>query len=112
MSIGRPELAGLIAKITSAIPEVREEGTENVCDWSRSFDPLEARVVVRVLSVMACHEENSVTREAQLNAIGEILDPRSMTRDDVAPVFEIPVASLGPSEICHLEGIEEALVRR
>ncbi|MFD5636192.1 hypothetical protein ACFWJM_18965 [Streptomyces sp. NPDC127077] len=109
MSIGRSELAGLIGKIISALPEEREEGAENVCDWSQSFDLLEARIVVRILSVVAHSEKNATVREAQLNAVAEIFSPRSMSRDDVAPVLEIPLPNLDPSEISYIQGIGDSL---
>jgi hypothetical protein len=106
MSIGRSLLAGLIGKIISALPEEREEAAENVCDWSQSFDVLEARVVVRVLAVMAASEGVATVREAQLNSVAEILNSRSMSYDDVAPVFEIPAESLDPSEVSYIEELK------
>ncbi|MEU3955078.1 hypothetical protein AB0F45_22615 [Streptomyces achromogenes] len=108
MSIGRSRLAGLLEKIVSELPEEREEGAENVCDWSQSFDVLEARVVVRVLAVMAPSEDNPAAREAQLNAVAEIFNSRSMSRDDVAPLLEIPPADLDPSETSYVEEIRDS----
>ncbi|MFD7597000.1 hypothetical protein ACFV6D_28715 [Kitasatospora sp. NPDC059812] len=105
MSIGRSLLAGLIEKIISALPEEREEAAESVCDWSQSLDTLEARIAVRVLAIMAASEEVAAAREAQLNAVAEIFNSRSMSYDDVAPVFEIPAESLDPSEVSYIEDL-------
>ena len=109
MSVGRPNLAELLTKLVASSAEIREEGAENVCDWSESFDDFEAKVAVRVLSAVAAAESDAKAREAQINAIVEIFDASSMDIGDIAPVFSIGGDDLGPSERIYLVELREKL---
>ncbi|TCO55974.1 hypothetical protein [Actinocrispum wychmicini] len=108
MSIGRERLGELLALIVSEKPADRVEGADTVRDWAGSFSAFEARVVVRVLAVAATVEERD-GREAQLLAILTVFDPRTMTRDDIAPVLDIDPDRLDRGEREYVNDLLESL---
>jgi hypothetical protein len=58
---------------------------------------------------MATAEQPEPVREAQLNAIDELLRPPLMTKADVAPLFEIPAGTLAKVDVDHLGSLLESL---
>ena len=109
MPLSAEDLGRLLAQTVADSAETREEAAETAVDWEPSMTDLQRRLVVRVLSLMATAEPPGCVRESQLNAIGELFRPPCMTKADLAPLFEIPAATLDEGDVEHLDGLVEAL---
>lgn len=96
-------------QLVAESPAAREEAAEVVGDWETSFSDVDKRLLVRVLSLLATAEESDRVREAQLDAMIGIFLPPYATSADVAPVFEIPAATLTFQDREYVDGFREIL---
>ncbi len=108
MSVSQERLDWLLAEIVAEVARSREESAEAVGDSETLLTDLEKRLLLGLGSMMAASEGSGRVREAQLNALTDILSPY-MNSADVAPVFEIPATSLTQQEAEHVEAIRSTL---
>ncbi|MDI2128497.1 hypothetical protein [Yinghuangia seranimata] len=107
MSVGDKQLCRLVRRLLDERPRGREEAAEVVCDWLRAFNEREVGLVVALLASIAAVEDDPDAREAQLHAMTELSIRPGFDRAQVAPVYGIDRAVLGPGELEYIDGFEE-----
>jgi hypothetical protein len=109
MSSSTKDFGWLLTQLVADSGEARGEGAATAVDWASAMTDFQKRLVIRVLSLMATAEGPGPVRETQLNAISNLFLPPFMTKADVAPLFEIPAATLTVGDVDYLDGFLEAL---
>ncbi|MER7004412.1 hypothetical protein ABT297_15385 [Dactylosporangium sp. NPDC000555] len=105
--IGAQPFAELVTRIIAIAPREREFGADAVGDVVGAFDQGEAESVARLLALTASVEPESDAREAQLNAIVEIIEHFDLTAEVLAPLRAIRIDELDDQQREYLRDLSE-----
>ncbi|MFF8711545.1 hypothetical protein ACF07T_08915 [Streptomyces sp. NPDC015184] len=82
MAVGDENLVSVVRGLASSNPDVREGASETVCDWLKSFDRREVRLLSALLSFLVVLETEPDCCESELNALGGLTETGFVQQDE------------------------------
>ncbi|MDK0521262.1 hypothetical protein [Streptomyces sp. ML-6] len=107
MAVGDENLVSVVRGLASSDLDVREEASETVCDWLKSFDRREVRLLSALLSSLVVLETEPDCRESELNALGGLTETGFVEAEDLAPLRQIRRDALDRATVDHFDYLAE-----
>ncbi|MFF9567471.1 hypothetical protein [Streptomyces sp. NPDC014685] len=107
MTVGDEKIVSIVRGLTSLDPDVREETSEMICDWLRSYDRREVRLLSALLSSLVVLESESDCRESELNTLGGLTETGFIEAEDLAPLKQIRRDTLERGDVEHFDYLAE-----